>query len=812
MPQGRLLVPVSWYQHSSTNSFKVDGRCAHRCPLHAQLMKLRRAEASPREWALLATPFVAARAQPPPLPLLLPLLTLPLTDPTPRQIQVNSNTVQQVHTSFHLPHPLRVVEGRKWKAIVFSALLSIPWSQLDSCVHLPCRRPGDTMCKLTVRLLDVAVVIERIAGTCTATPAIVRHTVQSAAPRTLVPYPPPLRNVVEPSLYHTLSGSWRPLAHPACTPPHVRQAVEHASRPRVQTGPQVGSPPCARFIAMKTDRVAAPGDAIAAALASHGDIITSPNQHWVPVWPREPQVLRTYTDGTGGLHEYSRWPQTVIPNMWHVACIPTRGSDDDLPDVLWISLCPSRDWIEDRFCGLIGHGFLVESIRSDLHRAAEDIIARARAITGVSPRRMAFVRELILVLQQCVERMRRLPSLPVMAVAVGAHIQRLSLELLGLERYLLIVLPRLESGRDYSSTVLPTLGGFVVDRTTAARSVRCGLPTWLVQPFRPDIRVWRVVECTYPPHVPPSHLATVGPQPLAEITNVAGNWLGSMVFAISRQLCDLQLPSLAPEIGAVHALKRHRLTLQSKTMTLRLAPRNLACASSLEPSRPLANSRAVKHTPALSPRPGPGPSTEARTRSANSHDGPRHPSRQYVPSPFYTPPTPWLQALRGVKTLGPPPQSVVYFYPPPFLLDSVCAAAPLPQTLRGFVGAREDDKIPRYLHNLVRIREYCRLRVLDPRLAGRALTIAEWRAALWGDYDQKPEPVVRGTEGEQRRAKRKHQEKSDIGRLFGDGAAVESYSLADAPLLNGVPISAEQAARAPVVSTFVIQNTSTLVQ
>ncbi|KAI0705710.1 hypothetical protein C8Q76DRAFT_771335 [Earliella scabrosa] len=496
--------------------------------------------------------------------------------------------------------------------------------------------------------------------------------------------------------------------------------------------------------------------------------VTPPNQHWVPVWPREPQVLRTYTDGTWGLHEYSRWPQTVIPNMWHVA-------DDDLPDVLWISLCPSRDWIEDRFCGLIGHGFLVESIRSDLHRAAEDIIARARAITGVSPRRMAFVRELILVLQQCVERMRRLPSLPVMAVAVGAHIQRLSLELLGLERYLLIVLPRLESGRDYSSAVLPTLGGFVVDRTTAARSVRCGLPTWLVQPFRPDIRVWRVVECTYPPHVPPSHLATVGPQPLAEITNVAGNWLGSMVFAISRQLCDLQLPSLAPEIGAVHALKRHRL----------------------EPSRPLANSRAVKHTPALSPRPGPGPSTEARTRSANSHDGPRHPSRQYVPSPFYTPPTPWLQALRGVKTLGPPPQSVVYFYPPPFLLDSVCAAAPLPQTLRGFVGAREDDKIPRYLHNLVRIREYCRLRVLDPRLAGRALTIAEWRAALWGDYDQKPEPVVRGTEGEQRRAKRKHQEKSDIGRLFGDGAAVESYSLADAPLLNGVPISAEQAARDP---------------
>ena len=46
---------------------------------------------------------------------------------------------------------------------------------------------------------------------------------------------------------------------------------------------------------------------------------------------------------------------------------------------------------------------------------------------------------------------------------------------------------------------------------------------------------------------------------------------------------------------------------------------------------------------------------------------------------------------------------------------------------------REDNRNC-YLHHMVTILKFGVLQLLDRTLAGRPLTIAEWRDALWGDY------------------------------------------------------------------------------
>ena len=153
-------------------------------------------------------------------------------------------------------------------------------------------------------------------------------------------------------------------------------------------------------------------------------IITTPNQDWIPECDLEPSVVMTYTDGTWGIHEYSRWPQFTIPNMWHVACIPTRSGNPDLPDVLWVRPQPHIDWHEDPASGIPGVGMLSSTLRDALQNAAALIVSRAKRIVGVPQHRTAFMHELCLVVQQCVERMRRIPMRAASAIALAAHIQR----------------------------------------------------------------------------------------------------------------------------------------------------------------------------------------------------------------------------------------------------------------------------------------------------------------------------------------------------------------------------------------------------
>ncbi|KAH9910932.1 uncharacterized protein BXZ73DRAFT_1567, partial [Epithele typhae] len=156
-------------------------------------------------------------------------------------------------------------------------------------------------------------------------------------------------------------------------------------------------------------------------------VITSPNQDWVPAHPVERRVVRTFSDGLWGEHEYSRWPQPMIRNMWHLGCIPSlRHPQPDIPPAVWTLLSPSRDWAEDVNVGVPGLGFLLPDIRSHLCQAAEYATSKFMTIVGVPPHRISYGEQLCLVLRQCLERMMRLPSDAVVSIAVGAHIQRVT--------------------------------------------------------------------------------------------------------------------------------------------------------------------------------------------------------------------------------------------------------------------------------------------------------------------------------------------------------------------------------------------------
>ncbi|KAI0745215.1 hypothetical protein C8Q76DRAFT_607355, partial [Earliella scabrosa] len=517
--------------------------------------------------------------------------------------------------------------------------------------------------------------------------------------------------------------------------------------------------------------------------------ITSSNQDWIPEYPGASTTIRTYPNGLWGVHEYCRWPQPSVRNMWHVACIPSQRGNVCLPPVLWRELDPDKDWAEDHAAGMIGSGQLTSDLRDSLFVTAQAALDKVETMSDVTRPRAAFVRELALALRQCLERMERLPGSAALCIALGAHIQRLSLELHGLHTYLTVVLPRLESSQDHSRDVLPVVGIFTNDAAEEVKFVRAGVPTWRIATAVAHDATVSHGSCTPPPWL--SRSLEPHTRPMAEFRMDSQNWVASMVFALSRQFGAVTYPSLANSEGEDRLVER--------------APKRPRGEEPPHWDRSLGDSQGRSRGRA--PRRSTSPKRHRRSATSSSDvrrtddsdsasgSGGPHPSRMYTPSPFYELSPCWMSALRVLGTLRCPSSSVTYFYPPPFLLDTLPRWRLTINEVKTWDAIRTDDKVPRYLHNLVRIREFCRQRLLDPALPGRPLTIAEWRAALWGDYQPKSSSPRRGTEARPRRARLKQTRREAIGRMFEGGACLPPYNAASVPQLHGVPVTAEAAAQ-----------------
>ena len=108
-----------------------------------------------------------------------------------------------------------------------------------------------------------------------------------------------------------------------------------------------------------------------------GFAITTPTQHYVPRYPRDVDIVHTYSDGRWGVHEYSRHPQIYHAEMTHVACIPRSPSPPDIPDILYTTLRAAEHWIEDAGMAVRGLGLIRDEVRQQLRAAADSALAWA---------------------------------------------------------------------------------------------------------------------------------------------------------------------------------------------------------------------------------------------------------------------------------------------------------------------------------------------------------------------------------------------------------------------------------------------------
>ncbi len=538
-----------------------------------------------------------------------------------------------------------------------------------------------------------------------------------------------------------------------------------------------------------------------------GFIFTSPNMDFVPDYPVLKEVINTNEDGRWGLHEYSRWPQPYVDSMMHLACIPRQPALPHLPRVLFKSLSPSSDWTERVELMVKGLGFISQEARTELTKAANMAIQRFHATKNVRENVQRYGDFLVMLLRQVVDRMTYVASHSRTAIAVAAHVQRLCLELAGLKTYVELIVPRLESTVDFSTTLLPALGGFVRDLIDAQTWCRLGLPVWLIQPITQELVVWRVVD----PEGLPSDMSILPCSPpilhktgsFVAVPNVTGNWLTGMLMSVSKHLggSHLEYMNLAtvPKIPqGLPENKRSRIEEGNSNVTqlaMRAAVPTEGEPSSSKGSRRRRRKQALAAEQAARERDG----VSSAEPNATTSSVPQHPSRSFLPSPFCEPAPVWAAALRSVSPVPQTSNSALYFYPPPFLLDTVSAKALMPENYAHPDRTSVDEKVNRYLHNLARIREFCRARLFDKTLTSKPLCIAEWRAALWGDY--KPQTSVRsgGTTSDARRAKRRLEERNEVGALLHQVGHMDPYSTDITVSLEGLTIDAESIATNPVV-------------
>ncbi|TFK85199.1 hypothetical protein K466DRAFT_438507, partial [Polyporus arcularius HHB13444] len=482
-------------------------------------------------------------------------------------------------------------------------------------------------------------------------------------------------------------------------------------------------------------------------------VVTSPNMDHVPAYPVQKSIILTYSDGLWGQHEYSRFPQLLAGGKLHLACIPARPCPPDVPEVLWRSLS-STDWVEDTSIGFGGLGQIRGTLQDELVSAATVAIRRFEE-WDVPPNVRAYGQMLVLILRQVLDRMRQLPAAPTVAIAVAAHVERVALELCGLRTYVEIVLPRVQSSEDFSKDILPVVGAFAREASDAQLLTRVGIPTWYLQPLTHQMAVWRVVDST--PWFARVSNEEMNPPILQSLTslvgvgNLTGNWQESMLFAVSKHVAGSHLASLSlAEVPEVPSEESQAKRPRHDGEGLHLGKGKSAAADVIPNSS--------------------GPSAATAE--------PPHPSKVFMPSAWYDVPLVWHKALQAVSPLPRTATSALYFYPPPFLLDAVSSIAPLHSTAPYPNRARSDEKIARYLHNLVRIRRFLTVRLFDPSLAHDPLTIGEWRAALWGDYttrDYQFLPKPKGSPADVRRVQRRQGERNDVRRLFSRVAQLRSY-------------------------------------
>ena len=395
---------------------------------------------------------------------------------------------------------------------------------------------------------------------------------------------------------------------------------------------------------------------------------------------------------------------------------------------------------------------------------------------------------LVLLLQQLVSCMNYLQAVPSRALAVAAHIQQLALELAGLKTYLTIVVPCMQSSQDFSWSILDVVGGFLREGTVMQTWHRLGILYWVLQPLTKYVVVYRVVredallydlahlECD------PPILHHAGS--FVGVVNLTGNWISSMVVSTSKHFAGSHLSALNlvtfPDVPSTEEPSGKHPRIEERDMAsshLSMRPAGADVPKS-------KGARRCQHCKA-----GGRPSEEGTSTStaaveqqlpdhviATDPTSFEHPLHTFILSPFVEVLDLWADALHTVSPVPQNHNSALYFFPLPYLLDTICSTTEAPSGCWHPDRACIDTKIHQYLHNLICIRAFCRLCLFDISLDNQPLSIVEWHAALWGNYLPQSSVCAGGEGAEAHRAKHRLGECNGVGVLFHKVTHMDTYS------------------------------------
>ncbi len=455
-------------------------------------------------------------------------------------------------------------------------------------------------------------------------------------------------------------------------------------------------------------------DVLAYARTQDGLHVTSPNMRYVLDLPRiGSNPVAVCADGRWGIFEYSRWPQEYHDRTAHHMCIPLepkqqrkhqyyQDSGIDEPNTWFFYQFSHTDWAENPECKVPGYGLVKADVLKPLGSAAYDICKLA-STCELPDNAKQLLRQLGLSMRQLLERLRGVPTTRQHTLVAYTHLQRLSLEVFGLFIYYRTYVHRFNSERRYHNQVLPVIGTFTNNISKAETFLRLGVPFWLVQSYPPRNREsigvlnpWDHLSLSLEPIFPPITSNEVDPR--VRTTSVFNpdtlcRGLSLLVMSLS---CTTRFPTM-PYVDPHPVLSAKRIRLEPSSSSIDSTVSRNSTKSKKRGNRPKkSNSKPLKPPPSL------------------EYEYNRELTWPEVPLV-------WEQKLKEIGPLRQPPEHVraVYYWPPPFILET----------------ETEKPKLLRFIHNYLQIRQFLRTRLLSPGLGGEPLGVKDWKQALWGNYD-----------------------------------------------------------------------------
>lgn len=228
--------------------------------------------------------------------------------------------------------------------------------------------------------------------------------------------------------------------------------------------------------------------------------VTSPNVEYIP-FPALGGDRKVYRrkDLRYGPDDPLQWPQLFVPEMPHLAAIPSRVTDPKNPlSIMW--MVPTLDDFRlARTALLCGLGHLDDDLYNEFHTQIKAI------------RRLALVERDGKILPQCVYladlldtilfRLGRLATTFERVLLNVAALQRVFLELRAMVDYLDCYQARMNGQADAGDIpTAKTIGAFTTDGNSCEMLFKARLPVWFVRPYTEirNARVRKVVEVVSP--------------------------------------------------------------------------------------------------------------------------------------------------------------------------------------------------------------------------------------------------------------------------------------------------------------------------